>query len=221
MVANWTLLWIHECSLIQLFFLAFVLWRQSLLPGCYFFSVLIQLWWPVVSMARGCQRGLALAEPCSMSSTRHFGITNCGRASAAFPSPGWAGKTLTWRIREWGLFSADNADSEARMWLQRRCGAEPSPRQPWQRDHGSASPENTKTGPWIVLLLAKSSSSPSATPQQGELKDSTEEFIPPVPLCCLVLSQCPHHGATKGGGICISNIHPLWRIGKLPTPLGD
>lgn len=98
-------------------------------------------------------------------------------------------------IRQWGLFSA--AALAAGQGL-----SQPSLRARLQ----GASPENAKTSHFCSVSLAKSSLSPPATPQQGELKDSTELFLLSPPRCP-VLSQCPHH--TKGGDICTSNIHLL------------
>lgn len=118
MVANWTLLRIHECSLIRLLFLAFVLWSQPLLPGCYFCKVPVQLWWPVGASRVWCWQSRA---PCPM----HFGITNSRRASAAFPSPGWAGKTLMWRIM-WELQGADYFLRTMRA-LRDECGCSDAP----------------------------------------------------------------------------------------------
>lgn len=194
MSANWTLLWIHECSLIQLFFLAFVLWRQSLLPGCYFF--LIQPRWPGVSMAVGASRVWCSASSTSGSPTVEELLLWLGREHPHEESCGG--------ITQWGLFSA--AALAAGQGL-----SQPSLRARLQ----GASPENAKTSHFCSVSLAKSSLSPPATPQQGELKDSTELFLLSPPRCP-VLSQCPHHRATKGGDICTSNIHLPWGILKLP-----
>lgn len=163
--------------------------------------------------------------PCPM----HFGITNSRRASAAFPSPGWAGKTLMWRIM-WELQGGDYFLRTMRT-LRDECGCSDAPvqslclgslgsrimaqpAQPPSQAPGSQPRKRQDIPFWALNCSVPASAWPSpphpptATPQQGELKDRMSLSLP-SPHRCPVLSQCPHHRATKGGDICTSNIHLL------------
>lgn len=154
---------------------------------------------------------MVLAEPCSMPGTMHFGLTDRGRASAAFPSPAWAGKTLMWRTTG-ELWSGDyflkTMQTEERDCCTLRCRA--FARQRWQRDNGSGSPASKPgsrepaqkmprrliLGPEFFCSWPSPPHPPPATPQQGELKDSTEEFVPPVPSllpCAVTVSPSQSH----------------------------
>lgn len=208
----------------------------------FYFNVPIQQWWPVVSLAHGCQQGPVLAEPCSMSGRMHFGIAGCGRASAAFPSPGSAGKTLMWRTI--GELQSGDYFLKTMQTPRHECHCSDAPVRSLRRGSlgsrimaqparpPSQAPGNHPRKRWDVLFWALNCSVPAsawpsppypppATPQQGELKDRPEEFVPPAlsPLPCAVTTS-PSWSHQRRWHLHVQ-YSPAMKNIKTPTPLGD
>lgn len=110
-------------------------------------------------------------------------------------------------IMEWGLFSEDNADSEARKRLRGRCvrslrlgsagsGITAQPAQPPSQAPGSQPRKRQDVSFWAlnssvpgqVLLI------PRLPPlSKGSSRTALRSLSLPSPHRCPALSQCPHH----------------------------